>query len=350
MNPKTLCVTLALAATCAARDSEPIEIPATGGRLILPMSGLAVNFPAQPDVRTELKASWSTKTGFDSRDVIDQFKDGKLIAGTWVLTGYFDAGDARATVLTEKLVDAWPVTTMDAWGMTWQMRGGKYEFTGSLGAQPALVYATDRSKDYPTLLLYHFFIGEPGISGEEMVQRVKASPLSAAIVKAYRENRYGTSFPARHPAVKSRDDSVAARTVTLKKHNLQVALPDDGYIWVPQKEPEGITDFLYRLGPTFPELTLDVLVIDAPTVRAAWGSIDLSPPPAGTIIANLPDGWEVGPEVTPPSGKESTVAKQIGHRVLIVGFLANTVTTDAEPLGPILEALAESVAKKAAGN
>ncbi|MBA3848927.1 MAG: hypothetical protein C0502_02900 [Opitutus sp.] len=350
MNAKPLLVTLVLVAVCAARESAPIEIPAAGGRFVLPLTGLAVSFPANADVRTELKGSWSLSTSFDARDVIDELKDGKLVGGTWVLTGHFDAGDARAAVQSADLADAWPTTTLEAWGLTWQVRGGKFEFAGALGAQSTIVLAAQRSENYPTLLLYRHFIGEPDVSGEAMLARVKSSPLIAAIVKAYRDYHFGASFPTRHPAVRNRGNSPPDRTVLLKRSGLQVALPDDGYVWWPKEASEGGTDFLHRLGPTFPELSLDVLVVDAPAVPAAWSSLGLSPPPAGTVIANLPDGWVVGPEVTPSSGKESTIAKLVGDRVLIVGLIANTVTTDVETLRPILEALAASIAKKNAAH
>lgn len=349
MTMKLTLVTLVLAAAGVVLSVEPIEIPAAGGRVLLPLSGLAVNFPARSDARREVKGSWSNQASFDARDVIDEFKDDKIDSGTWVQTGYFDAGDARATVLSSQLIDAWPVTTLEAWGLSWQVRGGKYDLTGSLGVQPALVLAAERAKDYPTLLLYHFFIGETDVSGDEMTRRVMDSPLVAAIVKAYRENRYGLSLPTHNPAVRARNDSVAARTITLVINDLQVALPDDGFIWVPENKPKGNADLIYRLGPTFPELTLDVLVVDASTVEAAWKSLGLAAPPTGTTITNLPDGWVVGPEVTPSSGKESTVAKAIDGRVLIVGLIAPTITSDVDPLAPVLEALAVAVVAKAAG-
>lgn len=350
MNAKILLATWALVAACAAREAAPIAIPASGGRFVLPLTGLAVNFPANAERRIELKGSWSLGKGFDARDVIDEFKDGELIGGTWILTGYFDAGDARAAVQSVDLVDAWPTTTLEAWGLTWHVRGGKFKFEGKLGAQAALVLATQRSADYPTLQLYHHFIAEPDVSGEDMVARVKSSPLIAAIVKAYRDHHFGASYPTRHPAVRNRGQAPPDRTIGLKRSGLQVRLPDDGFIWWHTETSEDATDFLHRLGPTFPELTLDVLVVDAPSVPAAWSGLGLSPPPADTVIANLPEGWLPGPEVTPSSGKESTLAKQVGNRVLIVGLMAATVTTDVKALRPILEALAEAVAKQNAGN
>lgn len=340
----------ALSAFAGASAAEPTIIPKEGGRVTLPMTGLSVTFPARSAGQLELKGSWSLKAGFDSRDVIDEFVEEKLINGTWVQTGFFDAGGARATVESTKFIDTWPTTTIEAWDLTWQVRGGKYEFTGDLGVQPAIALAAERAKGEPTLLLEHFFIGEEKISGDEMIRRVKASPTIAAVVKAYRQQRWGVSAPTHAREVRARDDSVANRNITLPQTGLSVDLPDDGFIWVEEKKPEGIADLIYRLGPTFPEMTLDIVVLDAATISAALKSIGLSPPPAGTVIANLPDGWEVGPEVTPPTGKESTVAKQIGGKVLVVGFISSTITTDANAYNLVLEALAQAVERRGAGN
>lgn len=339
----------ALSAFACASAAEPIAIPQEGGRFTLPMTGLAVTFPARSGSQLELKGSWSLKSGFDSRDVLDEFVDEKLTSGTWVQTGFFDAGGARATVESSQFTDTWPTTTIEAWDLTWQVRGGKYEFTGDLGVQPAIALATERAKGEPTLLVEHFFIGAENVSGDEMIRRVKESPTLAAVVKAYRQQRWGVSAPTHRSEVKARDNSTPNRKITLPKNDLIVDLPDDGFVWLPEKKPQSIADLLYRLGPTFPEVALDIVVVDAASIPAAWSSINLSAPPAGTVIANLPDGWEVGAEVTPPRGKESTAAKQIGGKVLIVGFISSTITTDAVAYNLVLEALAQAVEHRGTG-
>lgn len=345
MKQFPLLVAAMLAAAVSASAAEPVKIPAEGGKFTLPLSGLAVVFPAESGTQRELKGSWSLRNGYDARDVIDEFKDGQLAAGTWVQTGYFNAGGPRATIETIKLTDSWPATTMEAWGLTWQVRGGQYTFMNSLGKQPVIVLAADRGESQPTLLIDHYFIGEENLPEDEMIRRVKESDLIAAVVKAYRQLRWSASRPMHHPAVTHRDDSAAARTVTLPKNGLTVQLPADGFFWKPEERPEDTTDLLYRLGPTFPELMLDILVVNAASVEAGWKSIGLAPP-SGVTIANLPDGWVVGPEVTPSAGKESTIAKLVGGKVLIVGFIADTATTDTEAYGPVLEALADAVVKR----
>jgi hypothetical protein len=346
MNKFLGLVAVLLASALAARAGDPMKIPASGGRITLPLSGLSVAFPAHSEITYELKGSWSLKLGYDARDVIDGFKDEKLVSGTWVQTGYFDAGGPKAAVESTELVDSWPTTTMEAWGLTWQVRGGKFKFAGSLGLQPALILAADRGANQPTLLLNHYFIGEENVSGDEMIRRVKETAFLTEIVKAYRQQRWAAVKPLHEAVVNPRDNSVAARVVTLPKHDLTVHLPDDGYFWKTEGKPKDATDFLYRLGPTFPEMTLDVLVVDGATVDDAWKSVGLARP-TGITIANLPDGWEVGPEVTPSAGKESTIARQVGGgKVMIVGFISNTVTTDVDPLAPVLEALASAARDK----
>jgi hypothetical protein len=332
-----------------ATAAEPIAIPKEGGRFTLPMTGLSVTFPARTEGKLELKGSWSLKIGFDSRDVLDEFAEDKLTGGTWVQTGYFDAGGPSATVESTKFTDTWPTTTIEAWDLTWHVRGGYYTFSGDLGRQPAIALAAEREKGQPTLLLQHYFINEGAVSGDEMIRRVKASPMIAAVVKAYRQQRWGVSSPTHAREVTHRDNSIANRPITLPQNGLRVDLPDDGFVWVPDEKPKNNADLLYRLGPTFPEMTLEVLVIEAASIPAAWSSIGLSAPGNGTVIANLPDDWEVGPEVTPSSGKESTIAKQIGGKVLVVGFIGSSITSDASAYNPVLDALARAVEHGSAG-
>ena len=85
---------LGLLASPLAADPLPVR----SGKVVLPITGLAVDLPkdARKTATWALSGSWSLSNGgasFDGRDVIDQKVGDKLVAGNWVHVGYFDAGE-----------------------------------------------------------------------------------------------------------------------------------------------------------------------------------------------------------------------------------------------------------------
>lgn len=127
--------------------ASPLVIPAEGGTVTLPLTGLSVVFPAREKTTLKVTASWSLqvdKNTFDSRDVIDEVggpENDTIITGTWAHVGYFNAGGPAAVVAEAELKDAWPVAPVTLWGFEWQARGGKWDFGNELGIKPALVLA-----------------------------------------------------------------------------------------------------------------------------------------------------------------------------------------------------------------
>lgn len=327
--------------------ATPTVIPAEGGPAILPISGLSAVFPPRGDTTLKIVSSWSLQQNFEGRDVIDEYggeEKATMLAGTWVLLGFFDAGGPAAVVAEAELVDAWPASTARLWGVEWQARGGRFKFeSNELGIKPALVLAI-QSGQGPTLLLYHFFLRDEALSREAMLTRAQESPTMRAVFQAYWNGQTGPALPTRNPAVRQRGDIPASRVVKLPISGLQVKLPDDGFVWLPQTKPAEGVDMIYRMAPRLPDITVELLLITAPGVKAAITQVGLDKNPWDPAPANLPTGWENGPTITTSDGiKETTVAKSIGGKVLLVGFLVSPRLIDTGPYQPLLEALAEAV-------
>ncbi len=327
--------------------ATPIVIPAAGGSVTLPVSGLSVVFPAREKTTLKVVASWSLAKGYDGRDVVDEFdgsQDPVLIAGTWVQAGYFDAGGPAEVVAEEKLIDPWPVTTAKLWGGEWQVRGGKYEFDDKdLGIKPAIILAI-RSGEGPTLMFYHYFLRDTELTQDDMIARALESPTMRAVFQSYLQGQYGSSLPTRNPAVRARNDSAPAREVLLPKTGLRVRVPDDGFVWLPDSAPKEGSDHLWRMAPIFPELSLEVATVEAASVQEIFALFPGPKARKDPAPANLPAGWEPGPTIKLDDGTwETSVCKLIGAKVLVVGFLANPRTIDVEPYTPVLGALADAL-------
>lgn len=345
-------VALAAFAAFPLRAAKPIIIPEAGGRVTLPTTGLALALPEQKGVTRKIVGRWNLMEGgatFWNRDIIDEFdSEDKLITGDWVTIGYFDAGEAAAVVKEATLTEDWETST-DLWGLHWHVRGGNYDFTGSLGVKPAIVLATTPGKGKPSLLLYHYFIKRPKeLSHDEMIAEVKDSPTLSAVFQAYWTDQWAPSFPTRSEAVTQPGDEVTNRVVTLPKTGLRLRFPDDGFAWLHERNPKEGTDMLYRMAPNLPDITIELLLTNGANARETFTNLGLDKNPWDPAPANLPAGWESGPTITTSDNiKETTVAKVIGSKVLVVGFLINPRLIDTAPYQPMLETLADAVVNPA---
>lgn len=332
------------------RGAKPILIPDTGGQVTLPTSGLSVSLPAQPGVTYKVTGRWGLSNGgksYWSRDIIDEFDaEDNLTAGNWVSIGYFDAGEAAAVIKDVKLTEDWE-TTADLWGLHWHVRGGNYTFTSSLGVKPALVLATTPSKLKPSILLYRYFLkeGEANLSHDDMIAAIRTSPTLNAAFQSYWAEQCGPVLPTKSEAVNQPANGEATRVVRLPRNGLQMRLPDDGFVWLEETKPENeLVDLLYRMAPRLPDLTIELLLNEAPGVRAAFTKLGLDKNPWDPAPANLPAGWESGPTITTSDGvKETTVGTVIGSKVLIVGFMVTPRLIDVGPYQPLLASLADAV-------
>lgn len=328
----------ALLAHTPSALAEPLTV--VRGVTQLPTSGLVLDLPAKAGVEYHVSGSWQlTAEGvFDTRDVVDEFDvaTNTLVAGNWILAGYFTAGGCEKTLATTALDAAW-TQSATLWGQTWSVRGGIFKFDNSLGRRPAAMLCRETDTGH-TLLLYRFLTTQPDTTGQAAIMEdVRGAKVLAAAAKAYSESRTADIFPTRRPEVTIRGQSKAARTVTLPISKMEIAIPDDGYVWL-VREGDGI-DNLDRLLPTLPELSMEIVYADDYFCDEMFETITL-PTRDGHKPVNLPTGWQAGPAIDVDGEVELAMCYETEFGALMVGVFQGPDTTDVGSLNAILTALA----------
>lgn len=341
-----LLLALFLPATALA---DPIEV--APGPVVLPLTGLNVDLPKdpRPGFTWSLSASWSLTDGggsFDARDVIDQKVNGEVVGGTWVHVGYFNAGDCAAVANELDVPDRW-TAQRDLWGRTWSVAGGTWDFENALGKAPVVALCTPRT-DRASLLLYQFYVGETvPVDRNARLDALAKNTLLENVTRAWEKDRSVAVLPLRRPEVKMRGEIPAVRTVRLQTAGLDLALPDDGFVWLARKPTEeNPADYLDRMAPAEPDVSLELA--RAPGMRcdglfAASGPEappwKVEPPPV-----NVPAGWtSLGTFELGPGALERLICRDTGGTALVVGYLESSASTgrvDLAPYGLILSALA----------
>ncbi len=333
-----------------ALPSMPVEIQS--GKVVLAMTGLALDLPAdaRKAAKWSLAGSYSFTDGgtsFDARDVIDQKVDGALVAGTWVHVGYFNAGDCAAVVKELDVPDRW-TEQRDMWGHHWHVAGGTWNFENDLGKKPVIALCTPRP-NRASLLLYRFYIQDGvALDKDARLAALPKDPLLARVTAAWTKEASEPVQSLRRPEIKRRGDVEAVRTVHLRQANLDVKLPDDGFAWLARGPgKEGESDFLDRMAPAMPDLSLEVA--RAPGTRCAEvfptgadaPKRATEPPPR-----NIPAGWTSLGTLVLETTQERVVCHEANGAALIVGFLATPSLSlskaDYSPFSPILDVLAKA--------
>ncbi|MBP6842821.1 MAG: hypothetical protein KA201_03730 [Kofleriaceae bacterium] len=333
----------------AAADPLPVR----SGKVVLPITGLAVDLPkdARKQATWMLSGSWSLTNGgasFDGRDVIDLKVGDKLVAGNWVHIGYFDAGDCAKVVQALDVPDRW-TAQQKLWGQDFQIAGGTWDFENDLGKKPAIALCTPGPAG-SSLLLYHFFLeAKPPATSKAALAAIAKDKLLPRVTKAWATGASGPATPTTLPQIKQRGDIAAARTVALAQTQLEVALPSDGFVWLARSGDDG-SDFLDRMAPSLPDVTLEIGRAPGTTCAAIMPQMIASqqtfaePPPTG-----VPFGWTAYPTLQLDKARERLVCKDVGGAALVVGLMATPPTTPAArdfgPLAAVLEALALATAK-----
>jgi len=342
----------ALAAACAvliapATMAQAIPVRLAQGEAHLPTSGLVIDLPAKAGIQYDVSGSWALSDGgttFDTRDVIDEIETatGNVATGNWVLSGYFTAGGCDGTLAGARLDAAW---TQEArlWGETWSVRGGVFTFESALGRRPAVVLCRETGEG-PALLLYHFLANQPEtLPQAAMMESVgKSGPLAAAS-RSFTAVRTKPIFPTRRTDVRNRGSESAARSVTLTVSGLQVDLPPDGYLWLVDSSDGA--DFLDRLLPTFPELSLETVLLADTNCTDLLGSLSLELREAHRPLS-LPAGWLDGPAMVVDSETELTMCHPVGAAALVVGVFQGPDNRDVGTLHQMLAALLVAAQKK----
>ncbi|HVV84226.1 MAG TPA: hypothetical protein VHE35_14235 [Kofleriaceae bacterium] len=330
----------------APEAPEWTPVPMRAGKVVLPITGLAIELPkdARKTATWMLSGSWSLGddgTSFDGRDVIDQKLGDKLVAGNWIHIGYFNAGACEKVVQELDVPDRW-TSEADLWGLHFQVAGGTWDFESELGKAPAVALCT-ATADGQSLLLYHFFLEDRPPTGTAGVDVLAKDRLLERVARAWKAGQSGVAWPTHRPEIRQRGSTPAARRVTLSASKLDVALPDDGFVWLVRTGADG-TDFLDRMAPSLPDVTLEVARMVGstcdtlvPAIAEANGTYD-EPAPTG-----VPLGWRAYPTLQIDTHHERLICRDVNGAALIVGLLGSPslapASRDFAPFAPVLSAL-----------
>ncbi len=341
----------ALAAPASRAVADPIAV--RSGKVVLPITGLAIELPRDPRKAAtwKLSGSWSLTDGgaaFDGRDVVDLEVGGKLVAGNWIHLGYFNAGGCAAVVEELDVADRWRAEA-DLYGLHFQVAGGTWDFENDLGKVPALALCTPAERG-GSLLLYHFFLEARPPAGKAGIAVIAKDKLLDRVARAWKAGKTGPVLTTRRPEIRRRGDLAAVRTVTLAQSKLEVALPDDGFVWLARSPADGSSDFLDRMAPSLPDVTIEVATVPGQTCAALQAglvgaaTVVAEPPPLG-----VPAGWVAYPTIAVEDRHERVICRDVGQAALIAGLLVAPKTAPAArdfgPYAPVLQALVDAAGR-----
>jgi hypothetical protein len=332
----------AAALACAgAAQAEPLKLKP--GPVELATTGLVIDIPSKPETTFKLTGSWSmnavTNT-FDSRDVIDEFKTAtdRLVAGNWVMTGFFDAGDCTKVLAGETIDNAWSQHAK-LWGTDWQVRGGVHDLGGSIGKAPTVMLCRTDAKGR-ALLLYRYLIDQPlTLDQLSMMKQTEAADILQQAWKSYRDNRTADVFTTRRLEINRRGEGLAQRTVKLSINKLSLQLPDDGFVWL-AREGDG-SDMIDRMAPSLPDVSVEVAVAEKATCQEVFDSLKDNRRPNHKAKA-APAGWLIGESMMIDGETELMLCRTTSYGSLMAGVIQGGDRTDIASLFPILNALAQS--------
>jgi hypothetical protein len=326
-----------------ALPAPPVEATPTT-RVVLPLSGLAVELPDLPDGGAyAFGGGWllSPEGGYYGRDVIEERGGaGDLVGGSWVFVGHYDGKTCEAMLADDEVIAfAWPAESRELAGRTWVVRGGLAEIPG-LGKLPAIRACTGASNEHK-LTVYRFFLGEAeSMSADAMVAALGGAPVVGAVAAAYGARSSGPVQPTRDVNVSNLGEVSAVRAVQFGKLGLSITLPDDGFVWrvLPQSIPDG-PGYLFRLAPTFPAISVRVYLDRGVTCAGQYALLSVLEVPAARGVAG---GWSPGPVIADdPVGHTVCRDDPAGGSVLVA-----VVGSDGElaSFQPLLDAIAAGVA------
>lgn len=326
------------------KTTQPLEVKS--GKIDLPLSGLKVDLPAQGKGHTyKVSSSFSLEQGFDARDVIDEAVDGKLVAGTWILVGYFTAGDCKAVVGAAELESPWE-SELSLHDIAFTARGGVFTFDGELGKVPTAVLCAERPKLEPgtrkALLLYHYFIGSDlATPRDELLAMLKKRPAVERAIKSWKLDTVSKGRPLEAGNVRVRGDTQPG-PLTLQLARLTLRPPDDGTFWITRGAPDESVDWLDRMVPALPEISVEV-VHSPESCTATLAMVNGKQMKGAPAARHLPSGWSAGPILDIDGDPEYTVCRDFKDGAILVGFFLEKSFKqdlgDLRPIHSILDAL-----------
>lgn len=354
MNPRLALTFVALLVGPPVRAQAPAPVPVDpqpapaqpvlplelrSGKVELPLSGLLVDLPAQQKGHLyKISSSYSLESGFDARDVIDEAVDGKLVGGTWVLVGFVTAGTCREVVGKAELSEAWE-SELELHDIAFVTRGGIFDFQDTLGKVPAAVMCAERPKLEPgtrkALLFYHYFLAtDLATPRDELLALLKKSPAIERTVKAWKLDTLAKGRSLDNPHVRVRG-SRQRWTLELAVSKLTVRVPDDGTLWTARAAPDEGVDWLDRMVPALPEVSVEV-------IHAAESCAKVLPMVTGKRMKgvpaarHVPSDWKPGPILDIDGDPEYTLCRDFEDGAILVGyFLDKSFAKDLGDLRPI---------------
>ncbi|MCC6620422.1 MAG: hypothetical protein IT385_04160 [Deltaproteobacteria bacterium] len=330
-------------------SAEPIVLKP--GKHVLPMSGLELDLPrdGRKGFAWSASASWALSNegrSFDGRDVLDAKVGDKLVGGTWIHVGHFDAGGCDKVVMQAELGNAW-ASPHEMHGATWSVRGGIFKFDKELGEVPTAVLCAERP-NRKALLVYQFFIEDPSMTMAAMLDALGRSKLLANLTASWKADKSGAVATRTRPEVRDRGTVPAVRSVKLEVTSLTISLPDDGSIWLaPAPGEEDVVDWIERMAPSTPEIEVEVLRAPAQSCAEVFDQITADKR-SDTPPRNLPKGWEAGPTLVIDGKLERTMCHLAGKDAIVVGAFVTPdkgpKAQDMKPIGPLLDAIAAGAA------
>lgn len=339
-----LCMCILSLVAMASPPAHADSIKIDPGKVVLPLSGLEIELPkdARKDFTWNLAASYSVANGsYDGRDVIDEYIGDKIEAGTWVMLGYFTAGDCKKVLASQDLTDTWDAEVEIA-GRKWAARGGTYKFDSDLGKVPSVSICGHR-EGHKDLLLQRFYVADRTIGRKAILDGLPKVTVIDQAVRAWLADRWAPVVPLRQTEVRRRGEA-AKSPIHLAKSGLDLTLPDDGYVWFHRKPSAGEgTDWLDRMAPALPELELELIRVPGSTCSSVLNGIT-TPRSSLPGPRNLPRDWVAGPTLLVDGNSERTACRQVGSDVVVVGAFATPTdgpaATDFSSLGPLFDAIA----------
>lgn len=242
----------------APAASKIVPIVHRAGAVVLPTTGARVDLPALQDgADYRISGRWGlgTESGSWSRDIIDEIRASALIGATWYFVGPFILGTCDAVLKSITLTEAWR-ETRTIHGQSFELLGGTFKFTGSLGERPAVVMCggpTERP-----LLLYRFFF-EPNapksLPKDVLLARLPAVGAIKAIIESHVTRRWSRVKPLLDEAVGGDSaDRESVKKAQLKYFQGEVTLPEDGAVWLVRDFDT--MDWFERHIPRFPSFNV----------------------------------------------------------------------------------------------
>lgn len=329
-------------------SAEPVKTPK--GRVQLQITGLAVDLEPVPGRTYHVSGSWSSSDDgetFNGKDIIDEIGDvsGSVEAGTWVLVGYFDAGDCDAVIGGESLDSAWEQNATIA-GEAWKVRGGVFTFDGSLGRRPATLMCRTNAAGQ-SILLYRFLTNAPETTSQaDMMKDAAAASSIAAASRAFSAGRVEDTQPMHRADVVQHGGTPAARQVTLGITGLSFKLPDDGYFWVANEDEENGVDTMTRLAPALPAVDLEILFAADSNCETIEDALTNSGATTDLRPLNLSSEWQPLSTLELDSGEaEYMLCHARNDGIVMVGVILPLGRRDMGQIDQLLSAIANADVK-----